>query len=93
MSRRLRSRGLARRWILLGCRRKIFDSRLDLLVRSEGLRRIMELVRMCDDEPVQDLVINVLPLPAELLISGAEAKIVRRRQSYADLISMEITDV
>jgi diaminopimelate decarboxylase len=33
---------------------------------------------------------NSRPLPAELLISGAEAKIVRRRQSYADLISMEI---
>ena len=36
---------------------------------------------------------NSRPLPAELLISGAEARIVRRRQSYADLISMEITDV
>jgi diaminopimelate decarboxylase len=36
---------------------------------------------------------NSRPLPAELLISGADAKIVRRRQSYADLISMEIADV
>jgi diaminopimelate decarboxylase len=36
---------------------------------------------------------NSRPLPAELLISGTEAKIVRRRQSYADLISMEIADV
>jgi diaminopimelate decarboxylase len=35
---------------------------------------------------------NSRPLPAELLISGTEAKIVRRRQSYADLISMEIAD-
>jgi len=35
---------------------------------------------------------NSRPLPAELQISGTEAKIVRRRQSYADLISMELTD-
>jgi diaminopimelate decarboxylase len=35
---------------------------------------------------------NSRPLPAELLISGTEAKIVRRRQSYADLISMEIAE-
>ena len=35
---------------------------------------------------------NSRPLPAELLITGTEAKIVRRRQSYADLISMEVTE-
>ncbi|MBV8533619.1 MAG: diaminopimelate decarboxylase [Verrucomicrobia bacterium] len=35
---------------------------------------------------------NSRPLPAELLISGAEAKIVRRRQSYADLVNLEITE-
>jgi len=35
---------------------------------------------------------NSRPLPAELLVSGAEAKLVRRRQSYADLISLEITE-
>ena len=29
---------------------------------------------------------NSRPLPAEVLVSGSEAKIVRRRQSYADLI-------
>ncbi len=35
---------------------------------------------------------NSRPLPAEVLVSGAEAKIVRRRQSYADLIDHEITE-
>jgi len=35
---------------------------------------------------------NSRPLPAEVLVSGAEAKIVRRRQSYADMIAHEITD-
>ncbi|MBV8176920.1 MAG: diaminopimelate decarboxylase [Verrucomicrobia bacterium] len=35
---------------------------------------------------------NSRPLPAELLISGTEAKIVRRRQSYADLVNLEITE-
>jgi diaminopimelate decarboxylase len=35
---------------------------------------------------------NSRPLPAEVLVSGAEAKIVRRRQSYADLINLEITE-
>jgi diaminopimelate decarboxylase len=34
---------------------------------------------------------NSRPLPAEVLISGSEAKVVRRRQSYADLIDHEIT--
>jgi diaminopimelate decarboxylase len=35
---------------------------------------------------------NSRPLPAEVLVSGAEAKVVRRRQSYADLVSLEITE-
>jgi diaminopimelate decarboxylase len=35
---------------------------------------------------------NSRPLPAEVMISGAEAKIVRRRQNYADLISTELTE-
>jgi diaminopimelate decarboxylase len=35
---------------------------------------------------------NSRPLPAEVMVSGAEAKIVRRRQSYADLISAEVTE-
>ena len=35
---------------------------------------------------------NSRPLPAEVLVSGAEAKIVRRRQSYADLISLELPE-
>ena len=35
---------------------------------------------------------NSRPFPAEVLISGSEAKIVRRRQSYADLIDHEITE-
>jgi diaminopimelate decarboxylase len=35
---------------------------------------------------------NSRPLPAEVLVSGAEAKVVRRRQSYADLINLEITE-
>jgi diaminopimelate decarboxylase len=35
---------------------------------------------------------NSRPLPAELLVSGTEAKIVRRRQSYADLISLELSE-
>jgi diaminopimelate decarboxylase len=35
---------------------------------------------------------NSRPLPAEVLVSGAEIKLVRRRQSYADLISPEITE-
>ena len=35
---------------------------------------------------------NSRPFPAEVLVSGSEAKIVRRRQSYADLIDHEITE-
>lgn len=35
---------------------------------------------------------NSRPLPAEILVSGNDAKIVRRRQTYADLISLEIFD-
>jgi diaminopimelate decarboxylase len=35
---------------------------------------------------------NSRPFPAEILISGSEAKVVRRRQSYADLIDHEITE-
>jgi diaminopimelate decarboxylase len=35
---------------------------------------------------------NSRPLPAEVLVSGAEAKLVRRRQSYADLISLELPE-
>ncbi len=35
---------------------------------------------------------NSRPLPAEVLVSGNDAKIVRRRQTYADLISLEIGD-
>jgi diaminopimelate decarboxylase len=35
---------------------------------------------------------NSRPLPAEVLVTGGEAKLVRRRQSYADLISPEITE-
>jgi diaminopimelate decarboxylase len=35
---------------------------------------------------------NSRPFPAEVLISGSEAKVVRRRQSYADLIDHEITE-
>lgn len=34
---------------------------------------------------------NSRPFPAEVLISGSEAKVVRRRQCYADLIDHEIT--
>jgi diaminopimelate decarboxylase len=35
---------------------------------------------------------NSRPLPAEILVAGAEAKVVRRRQSYADLVNLEITE-
>ncbi len=35
---------------------------------------------------------NSRPLPAEVLVSGAESKVVRRRQTYADLISLEVTE-
>jgi diaminopimelate decarboxylase len=35
---------------------------------------------------------NSRPLPAEVMVSGAEAKIVRRRQTYADLIRAELTE-
>jgi diaminopimelate decarboxylase len=35
---------------------------------------------------------NSRPFPAEVMISGSEAKIVRRRQSYADLIDHEVTE-
>ena len=35
---------------------------------------------------------NSRPLPAEILVSGNDAKIVRRRQTYADLISLETSD-
>jgi diaminopimelate decarboxylase len=34
---------------------------------------------------------NSRPLPAEVLISGADAKIIRRRQTYADLIAAEVS--
>ena len=33
---------------------------------------------------------NSRPLPAEVLISGAEHRLVRRRQNYADLIAAEL---
>ncbi|HZC59238.1 MAG TPA: diaminopimelate decarboxylase [Chthoniobacterales bacterium] len=35
---------------------------------------------------------NSRPLPAEILVTGSEAKIVRRRQTYADMISLETSD-
>jgi diaminopimelate decarboxylase len=35
---------------------------------------------------------NSRPFPAEVLVSGSEAKIVRRRQSYAELIDHELTE-
>ena len=35
---------------------------------------------------------NSRPLPAEVLVSGNDAKLVRRRQTYADLISLETPD-
>jgi diaminopimelate decarboxylase len=35
---------------------------------------------------------NSRPLPAEVLVTGGEAKIIRRRQSYADLISLELPE-
>ena len=35
---------------------------------------------------------NSRPFPAEVMISGSEAKIIRRRQSYADLIDHEVTE-
>jgi diaminopimelate decarboxylase len=35
---------------------------------------------------------NSRPLPAEVLVTGGEAKIIRRRQSYADLISLEFPE-
>jgi diaminopimelate decarboxylase len=35
---------------------------------------------------------NSRPLPAEILVSGNDAKIVRRRQTYADLISLETSE-
>ena len=35
---------------------------------------------------------NSRPLPAEILVSGADAKIVRRRQTYADMISLETSN-
>jgi diaminopimelate decarboxylase len=34
---------------------------------------------------------NSRPLPAEVLVSGADAKIIRRRQTYADLIAAELS--
>jgi diaminopimelate decarboxylase len=33
---------------------------------------------------------NSRPLPAEVLVTGSEARIVRRRQTYADMVSLEI---
>ena len=36
---------------------------------------------------------NSRPLPAEVLVSGTEARLVRRRQTYADLIVLELTEV
>jgi diaminopimelate decarboxylase len=35
---------------------------------------------------------NSRPLPAEVLVTGSEARIIRRRQTYADLIGLEIPD-
>jgi diaminopimelate decarboxylase len=35
---------------------------------------------------------NSRPLPAEVLVSGTEAKLIRRRQTYADLIAQEIIE-
>jgi diaminopimelate decarboxylase len=35
---------------------------------------------------------NSRPLPAEVMISGSEAKIIRRRQSYAELIDHETSE-
>jgi diaminopimelate decarboxylase len=35
---------------------------------------------------------NSRPLPAEVLVSGSEAKLIRKRQSYADLIALELTE-
>ena len=35
---------------------------------------------------------NSRPLPAEVLVSGSESKVIRRRQNYADLISLEVTE-
>ena len=35
---------------------------------------------------------NSRPLPAEILVTGSQAKIVRRRQTYADMISLETSD-
>ena len=35
---------------------------------------------------------NSRPLPAEVLVSGTEARLIRRRQSYADLIAPEISE-
>jgi diaminopimelate decarboxylase len=35
---------------------------------------------------------NSRPLPAEVLVSGTEAKLIRKRQTYADLIAPEITE-
>jgi diaminopimelate decarboxylase len=33
---------------------------------------------------------NSRPLPAEVLVSGAEHRLIRRRQNYADLIAAEL---
>jgi diaminopimelate decarboxylase len=35
---------------------------------------------------------NSRPFPAEVLVSGSEAKIIRRRQTYAELIDHELTE-
>jgi diaminopimelate decarboxylase len=35
---------------------------------------------------------NSRPLPAEVMVIGSEARIIRRRQTYADLISLETLD-
>jgi diaminopimelate decarboxylase len=35
---------------------------------------------------------NSRPLPAEVMVTGSEARIIRRRQTYADLISLETLD-
>jgi len=35
---------------------------------------------------------NSRPLPAEVLVSGTEARLIRRRQTYADLIAPEISE-
>jgi diaminopimelate decarboxylase len=35
---------------------------------------------------------NTRPLPAEVLVSGTDARLIRKRQTYADLIALELID-